>query len=39
MAMIEIMGNPIQEWEKVQDSKSAKALPGKNFWTWELMLL
>lgn len=39
MAMIEIIGNPLSEWEKIQDKKAAKALPGKNFWEWELNVI
>lgn len=39
MAMIEILGNPLSEWEKVQDMKAEKALPGKNFWRWELAVI
>lgn len=39
MALIEIMGNPIQEWEKAQDKRDAKELGGATFWKWELKLL
>ena len=39
MALIEIIGNPIQEWEKVQDKQAHKKLSGSGFWAWELKLL
>ena len=39
MAYIEIMGNPIQQWEKNQDELEAEELGRPNFWQWELKLL
>ena len=39
MEMIEIIGNPIQEWEKIQDAQAAEQLSGGNFWQWELKIL
>jgi hypothetical protein len=39
MAQIEIMGNPIREYEKVQEEKMMKEKEGRNFWEWELKIL
>ena len=39
MAQIEIMGNPIQQWEKNQDELDAEELGRPNFWQWELKIL
>jgi len=39
MAIIEIMNNPIQEWEKNQDQIDADELGRPNFWQWELKIL
>jgi ribosomal protein L17 len=39
MAMIEIMGNPIQQWEEQQEAQAAEELGRSNFWEWEHRLL
>jgi len=39
MAMIEIMGNPIQQWEQQQEAQEAEELGRADFWEWELKLL
>ena len=39
MAMIEIMGNPIQQWEQQQEAQEAAELGRSDFWEWELKLL
>ena len=39
MAMIEIMGNELQEWEKHEDKEAEKALGQPTFWKWEHNLL
>jgi len=39
MAIIEIMGNPIQQWEKAQDEQAAEELGNPNFWQWEHKIL
>mgnify|MGYP002633697353 CR=1 FL=1 len=39
MAMIEILGNPIQKWEKQQEDERAANLGSLSFWAWELKVL
>ena len=39
MAMIEIMGNPIQQWEQQQEAQEAEELGRSDFWEWEHKLL
>ena len=39
MAMIELVGNPIDVWEQRQEEQAAAELDKPNYWQWELKLL
>ena len=39
MAMIELVGNPLQRWEKAQEQDEAQELGRPTFWQWEHKIL
>lgn len=39
MAMIELVGNPIQQWEDQQDKEAAEEFGRDTYWQWELKVL
>ena len=39
MAMIELVGNPIDQWEKRQEEQLTAELGKPTYWQWELKLL
>ena len=39
MAMIELVGNPIERWERQQDLEAAEDMGRPTYWEWELKLL